>query len=113
MSKLRQTSKARTLGAVQAAGGAALVAGGGGFGRGLGVSPALPRLLGLRLALQGVVLASHPTRRALTAGAVVDAVHGASMIALLVVAPRHRSAAAAGLVPAAASLAGAAMVGGT
>lgn len=58
----------------------------------------LVRLLGARTALQGAVVGRvhgpDDRRRALRAGAAVDALHGASMVAAAVALPRYRRSAA-------------------
>ena len=57
----------------------------------------LVRLLGARTALQGAVVGrvygADDRRRALRAGAAVDALHGASMVAAALALPRYRRSA--------------------
>jgi hypothetical protein len=59
---------------------------------------ALVRLLGLRMLAQAAVTAALPTKAVIHAGAGVDLLHGASMVALAVGSPRYRSAAATSAV---------------
>ena len=51
---------------------------------------AIARVLGGRHLAQAAVLAAHPSPRWRAAGALVDALHGASMIAVARAAPRYR-----------------------
>ena len=56
---------------------------------------AFARVLGARHLVQAVVSIAAPTGRVLGGGAVVDALHGSSQVALAAVAPRWRTAALA------------------
>jgi hypothetical protein len=53
------------------------------------------RLLGARNILEGAVVATHPRRGWLLAGAAIDSAHALSMIALAAARPAHRRLAAA------------------
>ncbi len=67
---------------------------------------AVVRVLGGRLVVQHVLVALHPTRRRLLAGAVVDAGHALSMVPAAAVWPAHRrQAIASGAVGTASALA--------
>jgi hypothetical protein len=61
------------------------------------------RILGARLALQGILLALLPRHRIVTACAAVDLTHAASMYALCRARPRYRRAALASALAATAS----------
>lgn len=61
------------------------------------------RVLGARLAVQGVLLSLVPRRRIVTACAAVDLTHAASMYALCAARPRYRRAALASALAATAS----------
>ncbi len=54
----------------------------------------LVRVLGARTVVQSALLLARPTREGLQAGAVVDALHAASMVPAGLVWPRYRQAAA-------------------
>jgi hypothetical protein len=53
------------------------------------------RALGARHLLEGLVLRRHPSREWILAGALVDATHAATMLALAVARPRRRAGALA------------------
>lgn len=59
---------------------------------GLGAPPAVVRLLGARMALQGLVLrrVGEDRRRAFRVGAATDGLHAASMVAAAMVWSRYR-----------------------
>lgn len=102
------TAAVRSIGAVNAVTGVALLArpervvaaitGGHGV-------PAQPvvQVLGARLSLQGLLLAAAPGRRVVTLCAAIDLAHAASMYALCAVRPAYRRAAVASALTATAT----------
>src|SRR5947209_18128410 len=95
------TAGAETLGATRAAYGIALLAaprralGGPRLGADEPGAVVFARLLGTRQLAEAALLARHPARRLLLAGAAVDAAHAASMLALCALSPRRRRLAVA------------------
>jgi hypothetical protein len=103
-------SSRRLWGAVQLASGVATVLAADALARGCAGAgrPAPPwvvRLLGVRVAGQGLLLLVRPSRPVVTLGCLVDAVHGTSMVATAVASPDYRRSAALSGAIAAASVA--------
>jgi hypothetical protein len=82
----------RGAGALTAAGGVVLAVRPDRVARAVGGSapPTLVRLLGVRMLVQGAMLAARPDRRTAVACCAVDGTHAASMLGVAVVAPRYR-----------------------
>ena len=101
MAPQERPDAAATLCAARAAYGLALLAaprqalGGRRLGAAEPGASALARVLGVRQLSEAVLLARHPARRVLLAGAAVDGAHAASMLALCALSPRRRRLAAA------------------
>jgi hypothetical protein len=100
MDQVRGTVAVRSIGALNAATGIALLARPEPVVRavtsGRGVPAAeVVQVLGARLCLQGLLLAATPGRRVVALCAAVDLAHAASMYALCAVRPAYRRAATA------------------
>lgn len=108
------TLRLRTLGVVRAALGAVWLA--GLLADRATAGATLPRAgrvaataLAIRDLAQGALLATRPRRTSAEAGAVVDALHGLSMLPVIALAPRYRTAASVSAATAAAWVGSAAL----